>query len=92
MVELLEGQSSVLRLIHGTQDSDRNFDSNLNGNPERWEGVIVVVSMRFDDYVPTGDETIQMLVNVLKEEIPKIQASGLTFYGVKVIYAYSRSL
>lgn len=35
-------------------------------------------------------EIIQMLADVLKEETPKIQASGLTFYGVKLIYAVMR--
>lgn len=36
-------------------------------------------------------EIMQMLADVLKEETPKIQASGLTFYGVKIIYAVLRS-
>lgn len=36
-------------------------------------------------------EIIQMLADVLNEETPKIQASGLTFYGVKFIYAVLRS-
>jgi adenosine deaminase CECR1 len=36
-------------------------------------------------------EMIQMLADVLKEETPKIQASGLTFYGVKFIYAVLRA-
>ncbi|KAI3390819.1 hypothetical protein diail_8574, partial [Diaporthe ilicicola] len=36
------------------------------------------------------EEIIQMLDDVLKEETPKIQASGLTFYGVKIIYACLR--
>ncbi|KKY29700.1 putative adenosine deaminase [Diaporthe ampelina] len=36
-------------------------------------------------------EIIQMLADVLKEETPKIQAAGLTFYGVKIIYAVLRS-
>lgn len=36
-------------------------------------------------------EIIQMLADVLKEETPKIQASGITFYGVKIIYAVLRS-
>ncbi|KAF5020253.1 hypothetical protein F66182_7731 [Fusarium sp. NRRL 66182] len=35
---------------------------------------------------------IQFLADVLKEEVPKIQASGLTFYGVKLIYACLRSI
>lgn len=37
------------------------------------------------------EEIIQMLADVLKEETPKIQASGLTFYGVKFIYAVLRA-
>lgn len=36
-------------------------------------------------------EMIQMLADVLKEEVPKIQAAGHTFYGVKLIYACLRS-
>ncbi|KAK7423058.1 hypothetical protein QQZ08_009225 [Neonectria magnoliae] len=36
-------------------------------------------------------EIIQMFADVLQEEVPKIQASGLTFYGVKIIYSCSRS-
>lgn len=36
-------------------------------------------------------EVIQMLADALQEEVPKIQASGLTFYGVKIIYSCSRS-
>ncbi|POS78305.1 hypothetical protein DHEL01_v203292 [Diaporthe helianthi] len=36
-------------------------------------------------------EIIQMLADVLEEEVPKIQASGLTFYGVKFIYAVMRA-
>lgn len=35
-------------------------------------------------------EIIQMLADVLKEETPKIQAAGLTFHGVKIIYAVLR--
>ena len=35
-------------------------------------------------------EIMQMLADVLKEETPKIQASGLEFHGVKVIYAVLR--
>lgn len=35
-------------------------------------------------------EIMQMLADVLKEETPKIQASGLTFYGVRIIYAVLR--
>jgi len=34
---------------------------------------------------------IQMLADVLKEETPKIQASGLSFHGVKFIYAVLRA-
>lgn len=35
-------------------------------------------------------EIMQLVSDVLKEEIPKIQAAGLVFYGIKVIYACMR--
>ncbi|SCO80564.1 uncharacterized protein FRV6_04777 [Fusarium oxysporum] len=34
--------------------------------------------------------TVQLLADVLGDGLPKIQASGLTFYGVKLIYACLR--
>ncbi|KAH7213812.1 hypothetical protein BKA60DRAFT_623050 [Fusarium oxysporum] len=36
--------------------------------------------------------TVQLLADVLGDGLPKIQASGLTFYGVKLIYACLRSI
>ncbi|KAH7227099.1 uncharacterized protein BKA55DRAFT_545720 [Fusarium redolens] len=35
---------------------------------------------------------VQLLADVLSDELPKIQATGLTFYGVKFIYACLRSI
>ncbi|EXL71601.1 hypothetical protein FOPG_12654 [Fusarium oxysporum f. sp. conglutinans race 2 54008] len=36
--------------------------------------------------------TVQLLADVLGDGLPKILASGLTFYGVKLIYACLRSI
>ncbi|KAJ0144958.1 hypothetical protein HZ326_12321 [Fusarium oxysporum f. sp. albedinis] len=35
---------------------------------------------------------VQLLADILSDEHPKIQASGLAFYGVKFIYACLRSI
>lgn len=36
-------------------------------------------------------EIIQILATVLEEELPKIRNAGLTFYGIKIIYACMRN-
>lgn len=36
--------------------------------------------------------TVQLLADVLGDGLPRILASGLTFYGVKLVYACLRSI
>jgi adenosine deaminase CECR1 len=36
-------------------------------------------------------DMMQMFIDILEEEVPKIQSAGLAFYGAKVIYGCLRS-